>query len=105
MSFKKFYINEGRNAWNMFELKQTNKRWSFKNINSGKRYFIKLPEVNNVGQIQKFLVDVKATSSEGLKTKGSIDFGEFARNIVSKKSQNFYVKSEHWEDIKKSWVI
>ena len=105
MSYKD-YIKEGRNKWDMFSLKQTESRWSFKNLNTGQRYFVKLGEKNYIGKIQQFLTDIQATSSEGRKTTGEIDFHAFAQNVVKNGGINqFYVKSGRWNDIKSTWVI
>ena len=105
MNFKNFYT-EGRDNWSLFELKKTNKRWSFLNTESGKRYFINLGDnVNHVGGIQKFLEEIGATDNTIPKTKGTIDYNNFAMDVISGKKQNIHVKSSNWDSIKKTWLL
>jgi len=103
----KEYFKEGRDKWDNFTLKRTNKRWSFNNTTSGKKYYIKLDgnNVNYIGDIQKFLNDLKATDGSTPKTKGEINYGEFAGQIVSGEKTNIHVKSGNFDKIKNTWII
>lgn len=104
MKFKEFYT-EGRNKWNMFELKKCDKRWSFVNTESGQRYFIKMDEPNNVSNIQKFLEDVMATDDTTPKTKNPVDFKRLATEIISGNKTKIHIKSGKWENLKSTWIL
>lgn len=105
MKFKEFYT-EGRNRWSVFELKMCEKRWSILNTESGQRFYIKVGEKpNDIGGMQKFLEQLLATPASLPKTKGEIDFHEFATKVVAKEKANIYVKSGMWDQIKKTWVL
>jgi len=105
MKFKDVYY-EGRNSWSNFTLKRTNKRWSFMNTESGQRYFVKLGDnTNHVGGIQRFLEEIGATDNTTPKTKGNIDYNQFAMDVVAGKKANVHVKSGMFEKIKGTWII
>ena len=105
MKFKDVYF-EGRNAWNNFQLTKTNKRWSFLNTESGKRYYIKLSDMtNHVGGIQRFLEELGATDSATPKTTGNINYNEFAMDVVAGKKANVHVKSGNFDRIKSTWIL
>jgi len=106
MRFREFYLTEGRNKWSIFEIKKTAKRWSIYNTETNKRYYIKLGEdPANVGSMQKFLEDILATNETRPKTRGEIDFKEFATSVVTNEKAKIHVKSGNWDRIKKTWVI
>jgi len=103
--FKEMYT-EGRDNWNNFALKKTNKRWSFLNTESGKRYFIKLSDnVNHVGAIQKFLEDIGATDGNTPKTTGTVNYNELASDVISGKIANIHVKSGNFDKLKGMWDL
>jgi len=106
MKFKEFYLTEGRNKWSIFEIKKTAKRWSLLNTETNQRHYIKLnDDPANVGSMQKFLEELLAKDHTRPKTKGDINFNEFATNVLTKEKAKIYVKSGNWERIKKAWVI
>ena len=104
-NFKEFYLTEGRDKWSLFELKRTSSRWSFQNLDTGKRYFVKLGGENEFGSIQKFLMSILATPKHGAKSKGEINFLDFATEVLNGTKNTFYVKSSFWEKIKKTWEL
>jgi hypothetical protein len=105
MRFKDLY-NEGRNEWNSFALKKTDKRWSFSNNESGKRYFIKLSDkVNHVGGIQRFLEDLGVTDNTTPKTKGCLDVNNVMTDLISGKTTNVHINSGVFDKIKKTWLL
>ena len=106
MKFKSFYIQEGRNRWYKFEIKKTNKRWSVLNTESGQRFFLKLSDKeNNISGIQRFLEDTKSTDENTPKTKGKINYEQFARDVIAGKKANFHCKSGMLEIWKKTWLV
>jgi hypothetical protein len=104
MRFKEYYT-EGRNKWDMFQLRKCDKRWSFVNLETKQRYFIKINDPNNAGGMQKFLEDILATDSTVPKTKGTVDFKIMADDIMSGKKSQIHVKSGMWDKIKKTWIV
>lgn len=106
MRFKPFYMSEGRNKWNCFEVKRCTQRWSFKNIDSGKMYYMKLGDkVNDVGDMQKFLTDTLATDHTTPKTRGDIDYKQFAVDVINGKKSKVHIKSGKWNDLSKTWIL
>ena len=103
--FKDFYLQEGRNAWNVFSIKRCESRWSFRNKDTGKLNYIKIKDPTNLGAMQKFLEDIYATPGEKPKTRGEIDYKKFAEDILSGKKHSVYVKSGKFETIKRTWLI
>jgi hypothetical protein len=105
MNFKDFYLIEGRNAWNIFKIKMNDKKWSFRNLETNQLYFIKINENNVFDSLIKFLKDIEATPPTIPKTKGIINYDEFANNIMKGKYATVFVKSGMFEKIKNTWVI
>ncbi len=106
MNFKEFYT-EGRHRWDLFSIKRgaTNQRWSFRNTTTNAINFIKIDPNNEIGSMQKFLKDIKATPGVRPKTQGNIDFHKFARDVIMGDSYKVYVKQGHFDDIKNTWIL
>lgn len=105
MRFKNYYT-EGRNKWDTFTIKKGDKKWSFINTVTGKRYYIKLNDnETDVSAMQKFLKDILATPGTKPKTKGNIDYHEFAQKVLGKEKATVYIKSGNWEKIRKTWTL
>lgn len=104
MRFKE-YITEGRDKWNLFTIKKGNDKWSFRNKETGKLNYIKINKFEEIGSMQRFLQDVKATPPTFPKTKGEIDYYKFASDVVGKKQASVFIKSGKWEDIQKTWLL
>ena len=105
MRFKEFYLQEGRNAWNVFSIKKNESRWTFKNNDTGKLNFIAIKDPSNIGGMQKFLEDLGATPGERPKTFGTIDYKQFAVDVIEGKKSKVYVRSGKFETIKKTWMV
>ena len=103
--FKEYYT-EGRNKWDVFSIKKCDQRWSICNTETNQRFYIKLGDnPNSISGIQKFLEDIIATPAYKPKTKGEIDFHEFAQKIMAKEKANIYVKSGMFDKIKSTWIL
>ena len=105
MRFKNFYIKEGRNKWEIFEIKRCDKRWTFRNTESGKINYIKIDSDNEFGGMQRFLTDVLATPGSKPKTQGKINYHEFASDVLTGKKSKVYIKSGKFEQIQKTWIL
>lgn len=102
--FKEFY-NEGRNKWSIFEIRRGEKKWTFFNTETGTWNVININKNKPIASIQKFLMDICATPGELPKTKGDIDYFQFAHDVVNNNKPKIYVKSGMFEKIKKTWVL
>ena len=107
MSFKEFYIKEGRNRWDLFSIKRgkTNQRWAFRNTNTNKLNYIKINPDNEMTSMQKFLLAVQATPGTIPKTYGNLSMSEFASKVISGEIYNVYVKQGHFQTIKDTWEL
>lgn len=104
-SFKK-YLTEGREPWMKVSLNKGFDRWSFKNLETEQRNYIKVNPSQVLVSIQRFLEEIEAKpGNEKTKTKGHINYEQFAHNIINGKSYNFYIKKSMLEKIKKTWII
>jgi len=99
------YLREGRNLWCIFKIKKNNQKWSFRNQETNKLYYIKINDENPFDSLKKFLVDVQATPPSLPKTRGDIDYAQFARDIIDGSTGTVYIKSGMFDVIKTTWFI
>lgn len=104
MSFKQIF-NEGRDSWMVFSINKGKDRWSFKNLESNSINYIKINPQLEIGSIQKFLEEILATPSTMPKTKGIINYSDFAVDVVAGKKSTVYIKKGMFEKIKKTWLL
>ena len=104
MNFKD-YLNEGRNRWDIFKIKKNNMKWSFRNQETNKVNYIKIDAENPFNSLKKFLTDVQATPPTLPKTRGEIDYDQFAQDILDGNLGTVYIKSGMFDMIKSTWVI
>ena len=106
MNFKTYYT-EGRNPWHLFSIKRghKNKKWSFRDTQTNSIYYIKIDPNNEIGSMQKFLKDLEATPGTIPKTKGDIDFYDFAVSVIIGDVYKIYVKSGKFQLIKDTWEL
>ena len=82
MGFKE-YLEEGRNKWDIFSIKKGNVKWTFRNEETNKRFFIKITPNKELESLQSFLKAIEATPPTFPKTKGVIDFMQMATDLVA----------------------
>ena len=106
MKFKD-YLYEGRNRWDLFSIKRgaQHKKWSFRNTHTNKFNYIKINPNNEVASMQKFLKSLLATPGTKPKTKGNIDYHDFAQQVIGGKIYKVYVKQGKFQDIQDAWVL
>jgi len=104
MSFKDIF-NEGRDKWDLYSVNKGSSKWTFKNNEMGNVSYLKINPLMEIGTMQRFLEEIGATSGELPKSKGEIDYYQFASDVVSGKKPNIYVKSSMYEKIKKTWFL
>lgn len=98
-------ITEGRDRWNIFQIKRTLRRWSFRNLETNKKYYLKLNDAHVYEQLEKFLREVEATPPTFPKTKGKIDYIRFASDLINGKKGTVFIKSSMFNKIKNTWLI
>jgi len=104
MQFKS-YFTEGRNRWDQFSVNKGTDRWTFTNLQSSKRYFMKINKSSIYDTLGSFLRELGATSGNGGKTRGQIDHFTFASNLIKGQKNSIFVKSGMFDKIAKTWKL
>lgn len=103
MSFKQFF-NEMKER-EKFTIKKNNKRWTFTQESSGKRYFVKIDPVDVFDSLGSFLREIDAKATLTNEKGGYVDHFGFVNDIVKGSKSSVYVTPGMVEKIKKTWVL
>jgi len=105
MSFKNFYF-EGRDYWAPFSVKKNEKKWTFTNLESNKKFYVKINKDNIYDSMGAFLREIGASANiSDRKTKDNIDHFLFASNIIKGETNKIFIKASNWEKVRKTWVL
>lgn len=97
-------IQEGRDRWMVFSIRRTDKRWSLRNDETNKRYYIKVDSYD-IGSLQHFLKNIEAKSPIIPKTVGEPDYVKMAHDLSNGKVSQIYIKSGKFDEVKNTWSL
>ncbi len=103
-SFKEYLI-EARPRLIKFTIKRNHIKWTIRNEETNKIYYIKMDESDLVGSLHSFLQSIKAHDEvHRIRTDSLVNYGIMAREINNKGVMAIWVPSNREHFIKSTWA-
>ena len=96
-------LEEARPKLMKFNIKRNKSKWTVKDVENNKNYYIKINQANAEYKLNNFLQSVNAKDDVAKKSKNPVDFGNLITTLMKGNNIDVWIPSNKIVDVKKTY--